>query len=209
MARYTGAKCKICRREGMPMMLKGQRCLTEKCAFKRKKYVPGQISKKRTKLSEYGTQLREKQKIRKTYGMLEKQFRSIFQEANRMKGVTGDNMLSLIERRLDNTVFRMGFASSRQQARQLINHGHITVNDKSVNIPSFRVKENSIVAVVEGYKENVNILESIKLSKAINSKPEWVDVDYDKKEGKIVRLPKREDIIMNFNEQLVVELYSK
>lgn len=191
------------------MMLKGQRCLTEKCAFKRKKYVPGQISKKRTKLSEYGTQLREKQKIRKTYGMLEKQFRSIFQEANRMKGVTGDNMLSLIERRLDNTVFRMGFASSRQQARQLINHGHITVNDKSVNIPSFRVKENSIVAVVEGYKENVNILESIKLSKAINSKPEWVDVDYDKKEGKIVRLPKREDIIMNFNEQLVVELYSK
>lgn len=209
MARYTGPSCKICRREGMPLMLKGQRCLTEKCAFKRKKYAPGQIKKRKTKLSEYGVQLREKQKIKKSYGLLEKQFRSIYEEANRMKGVTGHNMLSILERRLDNAVYRMGFASSRQQARQLINHHHIIVDGSYVTIPSFRVKEGMKITVEENYKENAQLAESIKLSKAINSKSEWVDVDYDNKVGTIVRIPQREDISMNFNEQLVVELYSK
>lgn len=209
MARYTGPACKICRREGMPLMLKGQRCLTEKCAFKRKKYVPGQIKKRKTKLSEYGVQLREKQKIRKTYGLLEKQFRKIYEEANRMKGVTGHNMLSIIESRLDNTVYRMGFASSRQQARQIISHHHLLVDGKYVTIPSFRVKEGMVVSIEENFKENAQLADSIKLSKAINSKSEWVDVDYDKREGKVVRMPQREDVNMNFNEQLVVELYSK
>lgn len=209
MARYTGPSCKICRREGMPLMLKGQRCLTEKCGIKRKKNVPGQLKKRRTKLSEYGVQLREKQKIRKSYGVLEKQFRRVFKEANQMKGVTGDNMLAILERRLDNVIYRMGFASSRQQARQLVNHRHVTVDGNYVNIPSFRVKENMKISVAEGYKENVNVVEAIKLSKAINSKPEWLDVDYEAKEGSVVRLPQRQDITINFNEQLVVELYSK
>jgi small subunit ribosomal protein S4 len=209
MAKYIGPRCKICRREGMPLLLKGQRCLTEKCAMKKKKYPPGPIKKRRPKISEYGMQLREKQKIRKTYGLLEKQFRCVFEEANRMKGVTGDNMLILLERRLDNVIYRMGFASSRSQARQLIQHRHVVVNNRIVDIPSFRVDEGMLVEIVRDYKENLNIQEALKLSKAINAKAEWGDVDYTNKSAKIVRLPNREDITMSFNEQLVVELYSK
>ena len=209
MAKYTGPSCKICRREGMPLLLKGQRCLTEKCALRKKKYPPGPQKKRRTKLSEYGIQLREKQKIRKTYGVLEKQFRLVFQEANRMKGVTGENMLSLLERRLDNVVYRMGLASSRSMARQLIQHGHIMVNGTRVDIASFRVKEGAVISLEEKFSDNVSVAESIKLSKAISSKPEWLEVDYDNKKGSVTRLPKREDIQMSFNEQLVVELYSK
>ncbi|MBN2434728.1 MAG: 30S ribosomal protein S4 [Spirochaetes bacterium] len=209
MAKYTGPSCKICRREGMPLLLKGQRCLTEKCALRKKKYPPGPQKKRRTKLSEYGVQLREKQKIRKTYGVLEKQFRLVFQEANRMKGVTGENMLSLLERRLDNVVYRMGLASSRSMARQLIQHGHIMVNGTRVDIASFRVKEGAVISLEEKFADNVSVSEAIKLSKAISSKPEWLEVDYDNKKGSVTRLPKREDIQMSFNEQLVVELYSK
>jgi small subunit ribosomal protein S4 len=209
MAKYTGPACKICRREGMQLMLKGQRCLTEKCAVKRKKNPPGPQKKKRGKLSEYGIQLREKQKIRKFYGVLEKQFRLIYEEANNMKGVTGDNMLQILESRLDNTIYRMGFASSRMMARQLIQHGHIMVNGRRVTIPSFRVKENMQIELDEKFNENVTISEAIKLSKATSSSPEWVEIDYDSKKGKVVRLPKRQDVLMNFNEQLVVELYSK
>lgn len=209
MAKYTGPACKLCRREGMQLMLKGQKCLTEKCPLKTKKYPPGPQKKRRSKLSEYGVQLREKQKIRRTYGVLEKPFRRIFHEANAMKGVTGDNMLSLLERRLDNVVYRMGFASSRNMARQLVQHGHIKVNDKPVDIASYRVVEGSEVSIDSTFAENQSLAESIKLSKAINSKPEWVDVDYDNKKGKVIRIPQRSDILMNFNEQLVVELYSK
>ncbi|MDA3899002.1 MAG: 30S ribosomal protein S4 [Spirochaetes bacterium] len=209
MAKYTGPSCKICRREGMPLLLKGQRCLTEKCSIKKKKYPPGPQKKRRTKLSEYGIQLREKQKIRKTYGVLEKQFRLVFQEANRMKGVTGENMLSLLERRLDNVIYRMGLASSRNMARQLVQHGHILVNGKRVDIASYRVKEGSAISLDDKFLENVTVTEAIKLSKAISSKPEWLDVDYDNKKGSVTRLPKRDDIKMSFNEQLVVELYSK
>lgn len=210
MAKYTGPKCKLCRREMTPLMLKGQRCLTDKCPLKgNKKYPPGPPRKRRTKMSDYAVQLREKQKIKRAYGLLEKQFRLNFEEANRMKGVTGENMLSLLERRLDNVVYRMGFASSRMQARQLIQHGHVMVNGHVVDIPSFIVKEGNQVELREYFKANVILEDSIKLSKAIDSKPEWVDVDYDAKSGKIIRIPARADIKEGFNEQLVVELYSK
>ncbi|HQO40773.1 MAG TPA: 30S ribosomal protein S4 [Spirochaetota bacterium] len=210
MAKYTGPKCKLCRREMTPLMLKGQRCLTDKCPLKgNKKYPPGPPRKRRTKMSDYAVQLREKQKIKRAYGLLEKQFRLNFEEANRMKGVTGENMLSLLERRLDNVVYRMGFASSRMQARQLIQHKHIMVNGHVVDIASFIVKEGNQVELREYFKTNVILEDSIKLSKAIDSKPEWVDVDYDAKTGKIIRIPARADIKEGFNEQLVVELYSK
>lgn len=209
MAKYTGPRCKICRREGVQLMLKGQRCLTEKCGLKRKKNVPGKLAKRKGKLSEYGLQLREKQKIRKTYGVLEKQFHTNFETATRMKGLTGENMLSLLELRLDNAVYRMGFAASRSQARQFIQHGHVLVNGKSVDVSSYLLRENDIVEVVEGFKENAALLEAVKLSKAVSAKAEWIDVDYEKKNGKVIRLPRRQDVVMNFNEQLVVELYSK
>jgi len=190
-------------------MLKGRRCLTEKCAVKRKKFPPGPPRKRRAKLSDYGMQLREKQKIKRSYVLMEKQFRSIFDEATRMKGVTGDNMLSLLERRLDNVLYRMGFASSRVQARQFVQHRHVLVNDQIVDIPSFMVKENSTIELRDNFKENTMLEDAIKLSKAVSSVPEWVEVDYEGRHGKIVRLPARQDIQAAFNEQLVVELYSK
>jgi small subunit ribosomal protein S4 len=210
MAKYTGPKCKLCRREMTPMMLKGQRCLTDKCPLKgNKKYPPGPPKKRRGKMSDYAVQLREKQKIKRTYGLLEKQFQINYENANRMKGVTGDNMLSLLERRLDNVIYRMGFASSRSQARQLVQHKHVMLNDIVVDIPSIIVKIGNEVKVRDNFKENVILEDSIKLSKAIDSKPEWVEVNYEEKNGKILRLPVRSDIKDNFNEQLVVELYSK
>ncbi len=193
-----------------PLMLKGQRCLTDKCPVKgKKKYPPGPPKKRRGKMSDYAVQLREKQKIRRSYGVLEKQFRITFKNAVRMKGVTGDNLLSLLERRLDNVVYRMGFASSRMQARQLVQHNHVMVDDTIVSIPSFRVKEGAVVSIRDNYNSNVMIEDSIKLAKAVDSVPEWVEVDFDKRTGKITRLPMRTDITANFNEQLVVELYSK
>jgi len=210
MAKYTGPDCKLCRREMQPLMLKGQRCLTDKCPLKgKKKYPPGPPKKRRAKMSDYAVQLREKQKIKRSYGLLEKQFRRLFEAANRMKGVTGDNMLSLLESRLDNVVYRMGFASSRTQARQLVQHKHIMVDGRVVDIASFKVKENSMVEIREGFKENTVLEDSIKLSKAVDSIPEWVDVDFEKKAGKVIRLPLRSDVLADFNEQLVVELYSK
>ena len=209
MAKYTGPRCKICRREGVQLMLKGQRCLTEKCGLKRKKNVPGKLAKRKGKLSEYGMQLREKQKIRKTYGVLEKQFYTSFEEAARMSGLTGENMLSLLERRLDNALYRMGFAASRSQARQFIQHGHVLVNAKKVDVSSYILRENDTVEISEQFKENATLLEAVKLSKAVSAKPEWLDVDYEKKNAKVSRLPRRQDVVMNFNEQLVVELYSK
>ena len=209
MAKYTGPRCKICRREGVQLMLKGQRCLTEKCVLKSKKNVPGQLAKRKGKLSEYGLQLREKQKIRKAYGVLEKQFHTNFEEATRMKGLTGENMLSLLELRLDNALYRMGFASSRSQARQFVQHGHVCVNGKRVDVSSYILKESNVVEIAESFRENTALLEAVKLSKAVSAKPEWIEVDFEKKSGKIVRIPRRQDILMNFNEQLVVELYSK
>jgi small subunit ribosomal protein S4 len=210
MAKYTGPSCKLCRREGMPLMLKGQKCLTDKCAVKKKKYPPGLPRKnRRSKYSEYALQLREKQKIKRTYGLLETQFRRIFEKSSRMRGVTGENMLSILERRLDNVVYRMGFASSRMQARQLVDHKHILVNGQLVDIASFVVNEESIIEVKPKFKENVMLKDSIKLSKATNSVPEWIEVESDNVKGKILRLPTRQDITEAFNERLVVELYSK
>ena len=210
MARYTGPRCKLCRREMTPMMLKGQRCLTDKCPLKGdKKYPPGPPRKRRTKMSDYAVQLREKQRIKRTYGLLEKPFRLNFEEANRMKGVTGENMLSLLERRLDNVVYRAGFASSRSQARQFVQHNHIAVNGRVVNIASFIVKDGDSVEVVEKFKTDAALEDAVKLAKAIDSKPEWIDVDYEAKVAKVTRIPVRTDIKENFNEQLVVELYSK
>ncbi len=210
MGKYTGPSCKLCRREMQPLMLKGQRCLTDKCVLKgKKKYPPGPPKKKRSKMSDYAVMLREKQKIKRSYGLLEKQFRLLFDDANRMKGVTGDNMLSLLERRLDNVIYRMGFASSRRQARQLVQHGHVMVNNVLVNISSFSLKENMTIEIREYHKANTLMDDSIKLAKATDSIPEWVSVDFDKKTGKIMRLPIRSDIKAVFNEQLVVELYSK
>ena len=193
----------------MPLMLKGQRCLTDKCAFKRKKYPPGPPRKRRTKFSEFGMQLREKQKIKSSFGILEKQFRMIFEEASRMRGITGENMLSLLERRLDNAVYRMGFASSRRQARQFIQHRHILVNTNIVDRPSYRVNEGTVVEIRDSFKNNVMLEDSIRLSKAISSIPEWVDVNFEDKIGKVMRLPTRQDVEATFNERLVVELYSK
>lgn len=210
MGRYTGPRCKLCRREMTPLMLKGQRCLTDKCPLKgKKKYPPGPPRKRRAKMSDYAVQLREKQKIRRSYGLLEKQFRLLFQDALQKKGVTGDNLMSLLERRLDNVVFRMGFASSRSQARQLVRHKHVLVDGKTVDIPSFRVKENHVISVREKYAMNAMIDDSIKLAKAIDSVPGWMEVDFEKRSGKIVRLPVREDLTTSFNDQLVIELYSK
>jgi len=194
----------------MPLFLKGQRCLTDKCPVKEKrKHPPGMAKKRRAKMSDYAVQLREKQKIKRSYGLLEKQFRLLFANANRMKGVTGDNMMSLLERRLDNVVFRLGFASSRMQARQLVQHRHVMVNGRIVNIPSFSVKEGAIVEIREKSKANPKLEDSVKLAKALDSKPEWVEVNYDNRSGRILRLPVRTDITSSFNEQLVVELFSK
>ena len=210
MAKYTGPVCKLCRREMQPLMLKGQRCLTDKCPMKGdKKFPPGPPRKRRTKMSDYALQLREKQKIKRSYGMLEKQFRTLFYKASKMKGVTGDNLISLLERRLDNVVYRMGFASSRKQARQLVQHNHIAVNGITVNIASYSIKENAIVEIKEDFKTNVVLEDSIKLSKATGSQSEWVEMDYEKKSGKVIRLPVRSDVTGQFNVQQVVELYSK
>ncbi len=192
------------------MMLKGQRCLTEKCPVKgKRKFPPGPPRKRRAKMSDYAVQLREKQKIRRSYGILESQFRRIFADAVRMKGVTGDNLISLLERRLDNAVYRMGFASSRSQARQLIQHGHVMVNNNNVTIPSYMIKEGIEIQVKGNYTGNVMIEDSIKLAKAVDSIPEWLEIDFENRRGKVVRLPMRQDITATFNEQLVVELYSK
>ncbi len=209
MAKYTGPLCKLCRREMTPLMLKGRRCLTDKCAIKHKKYPPGPPKKRRIKLSDYGVQLREKQKIKRSYMLLETQFKRVFEEATRLKGVTGENMLVLLERRLDNVVYRMGFASSRLQSRQLVQHGHVIINGKRVDIPSYQVKVNDIVEIKEDFKNNAILEDAIKLSKAVGSVPQWVEVDYEKRNGKIIRLPERKDIELIFNEQAVVELYSK
>jgi len=210
MGKYTGPRCKLCRREMTPLMLKGQRCLTDKCPVKgKKKYPPGPPRKRRAKMSDYAVQLREKQKMRRSYGLLEKQFNLLFKDALRIKGVTGDTLMSLLERRLDNVIYRMGFASSRMQARQLVKHKHIVVDGRVVDIASFRVDEGSVVSVRENYAGNVMIEDSIKLAKATDSVPSWIEMDFEKRSGKIVRLPVRDDITSIFNDQLVVELYSK
>lgn len=208
MARYTGAVCKLCRREGTKLYLKGERCYTNKCAVDRRPYAPGQHGQRRKKLSEYGLQLREKQKARRTYGILEKQFQNYYVEAARQKGVTGENLLRLIERRLDNVVYRLGFAASRKEARQLVRHGHFTVNGRKVNIPSYLIRIGDEIAVKDGSKDSPKFKELMELA-ASKTPPAWLEVDAENLRGRVLAYPNREDIDTAIEEHLIVELYSK
>ncbi len=208
MGRYTGPSCRLCRRESVKLMLKGERCLSSKCAIIKKKMPPGKLPRRRLKISEYGIQLREKQKLKRYYGLMESQFKRYFEIASRKKGITGEILLTLLEQRLDNVVFRMHYASSRKMARQLVGHGHIQVNGKKVDIPSFFIKEGDTVEVKEKSKKVVPILESMKNISRVGTVP-WIEVDPDNLKGEFLYLPKREEIDLPVNEQLIVELYSK
>jgi len=208
LARYTGPSCRLCRRENTELSLKGERCFTDKCALKRRNYPPGQHGQGRTKVSNYGIQLREKQKVRRIYGLLEKQFRGYFEKADRMKGVTGENLLTLLESRLDNVVYRLGFASSRNEARTLVRHGHFTVNNRKVNIPSFQVKAGSSIELREKSRKTACFNESLS-AVVRRGVPQWLELDRDNFKGIVKSLPVREDITYPIQEQLIVELYSK
>ena len=208
MARYTGPACKLCRREGKKLYLKGERCTSGKCALDRRSTAPGQHGAAKKKMGEYGVQLREKQTTRRYYGVLEKQFKNYYEEAARKEGMTGENLLILLERRLDNTVYRMGLAESHRDARQLVLHAHFTLNGKKVNIPSILVKPGDVISVKESSRDSAKIK---ALAEALESKnaPKWLDVDKTNLTAKVVSFPAREDIDFDFNEQLIVELYSK
>lgn len=207
MAKYTEADCRLCRREGAKLFLKGERCLTKKCAMERRPVNPGVHPASRKKPSEYQTQLREKQKVKRAYGPLsEKQFRHYYEEAERMKGKTGENMLALLEKRLDNVVYRMGLGSSRMQARQVVNHGHICVNGKCVNIPSYQVKVGDVISVKENKQKKGNFA-LIRESRVVV--PKWLEFNPEKLSGKVLANPARDDIDLNIEEHLIIELYSK
>ncbi len=209
MARYTGAVCRLCRREDMKLFLKGERCYTDKCGYERRAYPPGQHGQsRRRKRSDYGEQLREKQKVKRIYGIAEKQFRGYYYKALRTKGVSGHKLIQLLERRLDNVVYRMGFASDHAEARQLVRHGHFTVNGKKVNIPSYLVRARDIVQVRESSQKMARINEALA---AVDRRgvPQWIQMDKDNFRGAIAQLPSREDVTLPIREQLIIELYSK
>jgi len=208
MARYTDAACKLCRREGQKLFLKGERCYTRKCAVERRSYAPGQHGQGRKKVSEYGKQLRTKQMARRYYGVLEKQFRHYFELAEKMPGVKGENLLFLLESRLDNVIYRLGFASSRAQARQLVLHGHFNVDGRKVNIPSFRTKVGQVISLRESSRQN-DAIKSIVEANSSRPVPKWLDLNRDTLEAKIISLPERDDIDLPIEETLIVELYSK
>jgi len=210
LARYIGPVCRQCRREGMKLYLKGERCHSEKCAIEKRNFVPGQHGKDRAKkIVGYGLQLREKQKVRRIYGVLERQFRGAFEKAALAKGITGENLMSSLERRLDSVIYRMGFGTSRAQARQVVRHGHIDVNGRKCNIPSAQVKIGDIVSVRESSKNNPTIL-AARDATAHAPAPNWIEVDREALKGRVQSLPKREDLVqIQLNEQLIVELYSK
>ena len=208
MARYRESVCRLCRREGLKLFLKGDRCYSEKCAFERRGYAPGEHGQMRKKHSDYGVQLRAKQKLKRMYGLLEKQFRGYFEKADRQKGITGTNLLLFLERRLDNMVFRMGFANSRTEARQLVRHNHFMVSGKPVNIPSYLVKVSDEIQVREGSRKVERILDAME-SVARRGVPQWLELDKDNYKGILKVLPTREELTMPVQEQLVVELYSK
>ena len=208
MSRYKDEQCRVCRREGQKLFLKGSRCYTDKCSIARRNYAPGQHGQRRKKLSEYGTQLREKQKTKAFYGVQEKQFRKYFEMASVTKGVTGERLLQILESRLDNVVYRLGFGVSRAQARQLVNHGHFEVNGKKVDIPSYLVKAGDVVAVREIRKDNKTIKENVE-NNSSRPIPAWLEKDNEKLSGKVIRLASREDIDIPVKEHLIVELYSK
>lgn len=208
MARYTDEQCRICRREGQKLFLKGSRCYSDKCSISRRNYAPGQHGQKRAKLSEYGTQLREKQKTKSYYGVGEKQFRGYFEMASNKKGITGDNLLQILESRLDNVVYRLGFGASRAQARQLVNHGQFAVNGQRVDIPSYLVKAGDVITVRENKKGNGAIKANIEANSA-RPVPAWLELNNETLSGKVVRLASREDVDIPVEEHLIVELYSK
>ena len=206
MAKYTDADCRLCRREGCKLFLKGDRCISPKCAMEKRPVVPGQHGLGRKKVTEYGTQLREKQKVKRAYGLLEKQFRGYYEMATRMKGVVGENMLSLLERRLDNVVYRLGIGDSRSESRQIVNHGHILVNGKKVNIPSYLVKVGDEISVLDSSKSSPKfaVLKDMKIVV-----PKWLEFNTNTMVGKIHALPRRDDIDLNIQEHMIVELYSR
>jgi len=208
LARYRESVCRLCRREGIKLFLKGDRCYSEKCSYERREYAPGDHGQMRRKPSDYGLQLREKQKLKRIYGLLEKQFRGYFEKADRQKGITGNNLLLLLERRLDNLVFRMGFATSRTEARQLVRHNHFTVNGKKVNIPSYLVKIGDEIQVREGSRQVARIVEAME-TVARRGVPHWLELDRENFKGVVKTFPAREDLTMPVQEQMVVELYSK
>ena len=208
MARYRESTCRLCRREGLKLFLKGDRCYSEKCAFERRGFAPGDHGQIRKKFSDYGVQLREKQKLKRMYGLLEKQFHGYFVKADRQKGITGTNLLLLLERRLDNMIFRMGFANSRTEARQLIRHNHFLVGEKPVNIPSYLIKAGDEIRVREGSRKVERIIEAME-TVARRGIPQWLEIDKTNFRGVVKMLPAREELTMPVKEQLVVELYSK
>lgn len=208
MAKYTGSVCRLCRREGTKLYLKGDRCYSDKCAISRRPTAPGQHGQRRRKASEYGIQLREKQKARRIYGVLEKQFERYYVQAERMKGITGENLLQLLERRLDNVVYRLGFASSRAQARQFVLHGHVTVNGKRVDIPSYITDVGEVIAIKDKTASKVEYFKALREGAGKTVVP-WLQVDYEKLEGTVSALPAREDIDVPIQEHLIVELYSR
>jgi small subunit ribosomal protein S4 len=208
LARYTKSVCRLCRREALKLFLKGERCYTEKCSIERRGYPPGQHGQSRKKFSDYGAQMREKQKVKRLYGVLENQFRNTFQKADRQKGITGETLLSLLERRLDNTVYRLGFANSRNEARQLVKHSHFIVNQTKVNIPSYLVKPGDVIELREKSKKVVRILEALE-GVARRGVPQWLELDKDQLKGGVKGLPSREEITIPIQEKLIVELYSK
>ena len=208
MARYNASVCRLCRREGLKLFLKGERCYTEKCAIDRRNYAPGQHGQSRKKFSDYGAQLREKQKVKRLYGVLEAQFRNYFGEADRQKGITGEVLLALLERRLDSALYRLGFANSRNEARQLVRHGHFTVNQHKVNIPSYLLKPGDVIELREKSRKVVRILEALE-GVARRGVPQWLELDKEKFRGAVKGLPSREEITIPIQEKLIVELYSK
>ena len=208
MARYTDSVSRLCRRENLKLFLKGERCYTDKCAIERRNYPPGQHGQGRPKFSEYSIQLREKQKVKRMYGLLEKQFRRTFAEANRTKGITGETLLVLLERRLDNVAYRLGFASSRAEARTLVRHGHLLVNGRKTNIPSYSVRAGDVIAVKEQSRQLGRVVSAMEGAQR-RGVPDWAELDRETVSGRIKILPSRSDVTMPINEKLIVELYSK
>ena len=208
MARIRGTVCRLCRREGMKLFLKGNRCFTEKCAVEKRNFPPGQHGKRRIKMQGYGVQLREKQKVKRVYGVLEKQFRLTFQEASRRKGVTGEMLLQSLERRLDNVVYRLGLAASRAQARQIVAHGHVRVDGKKVDIPSYEVKAGQVISLKDKMSKNVQVQAAVQLARG-RGVATWLSADAEALKGTVSNLPRRDEITLPIQEQLIVELYSK
>ncbi|MEW6410380.1 MAG: 30S ribosomal protein S4 [Nitrospirota bacterium] len=208
MARYIGPLCRLCRRENSKLFLKGERCFKDKCALERRNYPPGQHGQGRIKVSDYGLQLREKQKLSRIYGLLERQFRNYFEKAERMEGITGENLLQLLERRLDNVVYRLGFASSRNEARQMVRHGHFIINGKKVNIPSFLLHQDDVIELSEKSRKIQKIADSISNVEA-KGIPSWLQLEKENLRGHIIHLPTKDEIILPVQEQIVVEFYSK